>query len=407
MSDAAKPSSRRGHGQGSLQEIEPGLWRLRVLLGRDAVTGRLIQPSRRFRGSKTAAEKELARFRVELDERQHHARSMSPRTTLTTVIEQHLDAAADDRAPGTLRTYRSLLKLHIAPGIGRSPVSKLTAGDLRAYYRQLSNESGLSDSTIWSIYSLISGAISRAQREGGLRFDRNQLVTPKDPARPERRIPTDDELARIFDYAEQLGGDWPLYFRVLAATGMRRGEAAALRWSSLGSDDVLTVGAGIVDDLGGQIEKDPKTHHTRQLLVDATTAQLWRTRQQDVAQEMVEHDLDFSTDLYAFSNDATRRTPRRPDLASKKWKTICQKAKVDEGTEQRSLRNWNITVLREAGFPLEFIGRRVGHEGKGISPLAMTASYTVTRRTEEQRMATALGRRLDRAKRVRRGQLAD
>ena len=367
---------------------------MRVVVGRDALTGRLIQPSRRFRGSKAAAEKELARFRVELDERQHRSRGMSGRTTLTAVIEDHLDASIDELAPGTMRGYRSLLKLHIAPGLGRSPVATITAHDLRTYYRRLSKESELSDSSIWSIYSLISGAISRAQREHGLRFDRNQLVTPKDPVRPDKRIPTDEELRRILAVADDLGGDWPLYLRILCATGMRRGEAAALRWNALSIDDVLTVRAGIVDGQGGTIEMDPKTHHLRQLLLDSTTAALWRERQEHVEHEMTEHDLDFADELYVFSNDATRTTPRRPDLASKKWVTICKKAGVAHDVEQRSLRNWNVTLLREAGFPLEFIGRRVGHEGRGVSPLSMTASYTVTRRQEEQRMADAVRRRL-------------
>ena len=62
--------------------------------------------------------------------------------------------------------------------------------------------------------------------------------------------------------------------------------------------------------------------------------------------------------------------------------------------ELRSLRNWHITVLREAGFPLEFIGRRVGHEGRNLSPLAMTASYTVSRLAQDRAMAEVVEARL-------------
>ena len=75
-------------------------------------------------------------------------------------------------------------------------------------------------------------------------------------------------------------------------------------------------------------------------------------------------DLTLRPDLYVFSNDVARRTPRRPDLVTKKWAVIRRQADVTDDVELRSLRNWHITALREAGFPLEFIGRRVGHEGR-------------------------------------------
>jgi intergrase/recombinase len=97
---------------------------------------------------------------------------------------------------------------------------------------------------------------------------------------------------------------------------------------------------------------------------------MWRQGQGAVAAELTADDLEFHTDLYVFSNDVTRSTPRRPDLASKTWNAIRERADVSADVELRSLRNWHITVLREAGFPLEFIGRRVGHEGRKVSPLA-------------------------------------
>jgi len=387
-------SARRGYGQGSLTEIEPGVWRMRFYLGRDAITGARIQPSRRFKGSRAAAERELARFRAELEEAGPRPLAMSARVTLNDVIERHL-AASDQLAPGTRRTYQSQHERHIAPGLGCSPVAKLTATGMRTYYRRLSEESGLSDSSIWSIYSLISGAIRRAQREDGLRFDRNQLVTPRKAHRPEKTLIADDQLARVFTVTEDLGGDWPLLIRLLCATGMRRGEAAAMRWSSLADDDVLSVRSGAVDQQGGVIEKLPKTGNRRQLLLDATTAAMWRARRAAVRDELALEGLTLLPGLYVFSNDVARRTTRRPDLVTKKWAAIRRLADVPDEVELRSLRNWHITVLREGGFPLEFIGRRVGHEGRNSSPLAMTASYTVGRMPQEKAMAEAIRRRLD------------
>ncbi len=390
---ATSRSPRRGYGQGSLTEIEPGVWRMRFYLGRDAITGARIQPSRRFRGSRAAAERELARFRAELEDAAPRPLAMSSRITLNEVIERHL-AASDQLAPGTRRTYQSQFEKHIAPGLGRTPVAKLTAQGMRTYYRRLADESGLSDSSIWSVYSLISGAIRRAQREDGLRFDRNQLVTPRKAHRPEKKLITDEQLARAFVVAEQLGGDWPLLLRVLCATGMRRGEASALRWSALDADGVLSVRSGAVDEHGGTIEKLPKTSNCRQLLLDDSTAAMWTARRAVVERQLIEDELPVADDLYVFSNDVTRTTPRRPDLVSKKWITVRQLADIPGDIELRSLRNWHITVLREAGFPLGFIGRRVGHERRSPSPLAMTASCSGSRITQERAMVDVIQARL-------------
>jgi hypothetical protein len=49
---------------------------------------------------------------------------------------------------------------------------------------------------------------------------------------------------------------------------------------------------------------------------------------------------------------------------------------------------------RTAGFQLELIGRRVGHEGAGSSPLAMTASYTLSRTKVERQMTDVVKSRL-------------
>lgn len=51
---------------GSLREKSPGVWELRVYLGRDAA-GKVRHKHARFRGGKRQAERELARLVTELD----------------------------------------------------------------------------------------------------------------------------------------------------------------------------------------------------------------------------------------------------------------------------------------------------------------------------------------------------
>ncbi len=70
----------------------------------------------------------------------------------------------------------------------------------------------------------------------------------------------------------------PVFFRVAATTGARRGELCALRWSDIDLGlGQLTISRGLVEARGHVIEKDTKTHASRRMALDAgTVAELQR-----------------------------------------------------------------------------------------------------------------------------------
>ncbi|MGP8058482.1 MAG: Arm DNA-binding domain-containing protein, partial [Acidimicrobiales bacterium] len=53
--------------RGTMQQRSPGIWRLRVYVGRDPVTGQKRQRSKEFRGTERQAETELAAFVTRLN----------------------------------------------------------------------------------------------------------------------------------------------------------------------------------------------------------------------------------------------------------------------------------------------------------------------------------------------------
>lgn len=60
VSHPSRRSARREYGTGSLTERRPGVWRLRVFVGRDPITGTPRHLNRTFRGGKRSAQRELA-----------------------------------------------------------------------------------------------------------------------------------------------------------------------------------------------------------------------------------------------------------------------------------------------------------------------------------------------------------
>ena len=71
-------------------------------------------------------------------------------------------------------------------------------------------------------------------------------------------------------------------FRLACATGMRRGELVALRWTSLDANSCLYVDRGIVDEVGGSVEKAPKNGNPRYVAFDAETLRAWKAYRQEV-----------------------------------------------------------------------------------------------------------------------------
>lgn len=396
MSSAHTSPGRRLNGQGSIAEVRPGVWRLRVLVGLDAVTRHPIQRSRTVHGTRAAAERELTRFRSELIDKPPARQQTASRPMLDDLIEAHLRAST--LAPGTQRGYESLFRCHIRGGFGRIRTTAITADVMRAYYSGLAVERGLSPATVWAIYSLISGSLRRAAREHGLVFDFNQIVTPPKPQADKRAYATDDELARLFTEAGALGADWALLFRLACATGMRRGELVALRWDSYDTDrQCLYVDSSITDTKGGLAVKPPKNGHPRYVALDDDTVRMWMSFELQVLEHCAVAGVAFRRDRLVFTNDPDGMIPWRPDRVSAVWSKLRDTATLNAGLEFRALRNWHVTVLDdELGFELAKIARRVGHTRSRSAIGGMTAHYSLSDRKVDAKMAKGVALRLKR-----------
>src|SRR5579862_7082266 len=112
---------------GSKREKSPGVWELRVYLGRDPVTDRKKWKSRSFHGGARLAEKALAAFAAE-----HRDELVPTDKTVSWLLDQWLRLQTEARlSPTTLQTYRGYADHWLRPALGGKRLSSLTAGDVR------------------------------------------------------------------------------------------------------------------------------------------------------------------------------------------------------------------------------------------------------------------------------------
>ncbi len=393
MAPPAAPPPQRRYGIGSVEEIAPGSWRLRVYVGSHPVTGKPIQRSQRFRGTRPAAEKALLKLRAKAEQEKHAGvRATTPtKVTVAAVLDAHLAASRNSLAPGTLAAYDSARKLHVPEGFGKKRVDALTSQSFRDLYAWL-EEQGLSDASIWKVYALMSGALTRAVREHGVDFDSKLMVTPRKPTARKRQMATDEELARLLRASASLGDEWPFLLRLACATGMRRGELVALRWSSL-DGHVLYVDASVVATEGLLLSKSTKTGHARYVHIDDVTAECWASLHHARNALLAPKGVDLARDSFVFAGVPDGSRPIRPDRISKVWDALRTDLSVNPKLEFRALRNWHISTLDALGFDLAKIGRRVGHSQPN-SATAMTSHYSLAEQKVDAEMAVAVGVRL-------------
>ena len=341
---------------GSLRPItgKENTWELRVYLGRDS-EGRVRHRHSRFHGTKRQAERELARLVAEQDGTPAPAldepKLWGPTTTVNDAIRAWRDNGWDDLSPKTTRHYESIWRVHIEPSIGRHKIATLGPYEVERYYRTLKAQ-GLSQATVRQVKAVLHRSCRLVQKWSGgtLRNPASDAELPSwrlDERSEEVRSPDIQEVQALLAAAE--GGDRRIsaFLRLLATTGLRRGEACALRWSDIDmGQGLITVDESVVGAKGGVLVKAPKTRASvRRVACDAQTMATLRALREEQEQLATACGLPADEDSFVFSFEPGGERPPYPDSFSHAMTRLRKKAGLAPDIHLHSLRHFHATVL--------------------------------------------------------------
>ncbi|HVC71707.1 MAG TPA: site-specific integrase [Acidimicrobiales bacterium] len=370
---------------GSLREKSPGVWEIRVALGRDPLTGRYRSVSRTVHGGKRKAQEEIARIVSSAANGKFQGTRANVRYLNEHWLE-HLERLS--RSPKTLEGYRSLIKNGIDPALGSIELAKLSASDIDRFYG-LVQKKGLANNTIHHYHACLSAALHQAVRWGWI--DHSPTVRATAPSLRPRdvRPPSLDDVRRVLADLEKRNPELACLVFVATTTGCRRGELCGLRWTDLDLvGGTLTVNRAITETRStGLVEKDPKTHRSRRIALDPSTVAALEAHRRllDRRSDLTGVPIPASGYVWSPLLDASR--PLRPDQVSGAWRRVANRVGLGP-VRFHDLRHFAATVLASSGVDIRTIAGRLGH----AHPAIILRTYAHFMEAADRDAAAVMGR---------------
>ncbi|MGI8683846.1 MAG: tyrosine-type recombinase/integrase [Acidimicrobiales bacterium] len=240
-----------------------------------------------------------------------------------------------------------MLDRNLLPFLGTVPLSKLGAADLDRFYRRLREEGGragrpLSPATIRRTHGIIHRALNQGVRWGWLNQNPASSASPPRVPTPDIHPPSPAELAELFAAAGGTDPDLADFILLAAATGARRSELVALRWSDIDLDaGRLMISRAIVAGPDGLVAKDTKTHAARNVSLDTTCVAALVAHRERSSERASVCGVELVPAAYVFSAEVDGTTSWYPDSASRSFARLCR--------------------LLSAGVDVRTVAGRLGH----------------------------------------------
>ncbi|MGH9131887.1 MAG: tyrosine-type recombinase/integrase [Acidimicrobiales bacterium] len=369
---------------------------MRIYVGRDEA-GRVRHRHVTVEGTKRAAQRELTRLVAEQDRSPavvpaEESRVWGPTTTINDAIKGWRDNGWDDLSPSTIRRYESMWKVHIHDSIGRRRIASLGPYDIERYFRELKG-AGLSEASVRQTRAVLHRSCRLARKWSG-----NVLPNPVADTElpnwklselgPAVRAPSTEEVRALLAEANRQDLRMAGFVRLVAATGMRRGEVCALRWADVDWETgCVRVDESIVATKGGASVKGPKNRSSiRSVAVDTGTLDQLRKLRTDREALAGTCEVAIPDDGFVFSAEPDQSVPPHPDSMSHAFAELRSRAGIANDVHLHSLRHFQSTELDPV------ISEAQKQSRLGWATVHMARHYTDSVSEEDRRAADHMGK---------------
>lgn len=366
------------------------MWEVRVHVGVDPLTGKVVQVSRTVRGGIKAAREMRARLLTEVAAGQHGlgTRGGVPETFGELLTEWLEHGGRPGRSPSTIAGYRRKIDGAIRPALGSVALTRLSTHQLDSWYRKL-REGGTSAATVMHYHRIVSAALNQAVRWEWLDRNPAQRARPPVVAHHPLDVPPPERVRSLIQAAaSSRTPDMAAVLTLAALSGLRRGELCGLRWADLDwTGSSLCVERSIWQTSDGWGVKAAKPHQVRRLVLGEHAMAALRQRRQRVDQSCQAARVALVPGAYVFSHDPRGERPLLPDNVTQAFRRLCERMERHEGGRWpyrfHDLRHYSATELFRHGHNPRTVADRLGQKDASL----MLRVYTHD--TEDQALAAA------------------
>jgi integrase len=340
--------------RGVIEPRGPGRWRVRVYAGREA--GRVRWVSRTVLGGKRAAQSALANLVAEVEGGRlvpSHPMSVGE------LLDRWLEDVGPHRSAYTLREYRRMTEKNIKPAIGALRLDRLTARQLDAFYKRLS-ERGLSAASVRRHHSLLHAVLGRAVKWGLVSTNPADRATSPGPVRSTATAPSARDVQRLLAAAEVSNPSLAAAIALAAVTGARRGELCALRWSDVDWRRRTLRIARSLTVIGTRVTEGPtKTHQRRDIAIGEALGTFLAARQQQQRVYAAEVGVALVDDPHLLSEASDGSSPFLPDHLTDNYVNLTKR--LGTPGHFHELRHFSATEAIASGADVRTVAGRLGH----------------------------------------------
>lgn len=272
--------------------------------------------------------------------------------------------------PSTAASYRSKIDNYLKPALGGLRLQALSPSMLTRVFSEMAASGGkdgapLSPRSVEFIRAVLRKALADAVVDRVIEV--NPAVGSKAPRKDgkPKHITWTGEQQRQFLTAVKDTRWHPLWMLALA-TGMRRGELAALRWADVDlPKGVVRVEHSVTYVDGVRQQTTPKNHDRRRVQIDPKTVGVLKAWRKRTAAERLALGADYAdTDGLVFVWDDGREC--LPDYMSKEFVDVQAGLGLPRMTLHGTRHSHATTLLRE-GVPVHIVAKRLGHRDPSVT----------------------------------------
>ncbi|MFW3504820.1 tyrosine-type recombinase/integrase [Aerococcus viridans] len=337
-------------------------WHIRGYLGVDSLTGKQIYANKRGFKSKKEAQRYYNNAKVQF---QNEGIKKEPqRMTFEALYQEWLLIYEKDVEQSTLVKTKQVFRTHILPRFANYYIDKIQVSQVQAAvheWREILQE-------YRKVFNKFNRVLKYAYK---LKYIKENpcdfVILPRKPLIKHEKETLDfytkQQLQTFMTCLSSMNTrKWDAFFRILAFTGLRRGEALALTWDDIDTKQgLLTVNKAVKRGENGQYVGSTKNESSvRTITIDDNTIKILKAWKAEQAKTLISFGFNaIQPHQYIFSKwkDNTPLNTMAPRNALVK---ICKRFDLPM-INIHGFRSSHCTLLLEAGVPIKDVMERLGH----------------------------------------------